>query len=334
MKAIRLIGETHYQETSLSQLLAYQETSKQNEKTQTLFREESNKVSMDHSLQFSQSRISKQFSQKYSEYQSNYVSQISKLKADSVNIPNSKQKDSHSFDQIINIFYQDEENKQQKRLNYQTTPSQSKYQLPHFPKTAINNILGFPIFLFTLFISTKYTIFVFLQCQLLLYTIIKLNYFIITKRISVQLRVIIFLYNNSANGNTLLNDPRDITYIIQSLPRFWNRSSIPCLNTSLLYQLKSTERCCSRVLIADCEYQNIQILEMILSRFKVNSQRAFSTEDVIKLFETKKMFMWQYWICFVFYKCGFTKKRRFMVKQIHQGQNDLKRIYNWNNRTY
>ncbi|CAD8075440.1 unnamed protein product [Paramecium sonneborni] len=266
MKAIRLIGQTHYQETSLSQLLAQQDTSKQNEKTYTLFREESNKVSMDHSLHFSQSRISKQFSQKFSEYQSNYVSQISKAKADSINNLNQKQKDSHSFDQISNIFYQDEETKQQKRVNYQTTPSQSKYQLPHFPEAIINNSLG-----------------------------------------------------NSANGNnsggaanTFLNEAREREQTFLSQPQLTELKqqptssnlfldfgtdplssiqipiSVPTKMQSEIIKFSTTGRCCSRVLIADCEYQNIQILEMILSKFKVNSSRAFSTDDVIKLLETKK----------------------------------------------
>ncbi|CAD8088046.1 unnamed protein product [Paramecium sonneborni] len=267
MRAIRLIGQTHYQETSLSQLLAQQDTSKQNEKTYTLFREESNKVSMDHSLHFSQSRISKQQSQKFSEYQSNYVSQISKVKADSVNIPNSKQKDSHSFDQISNIFYQDEETKQQKRINYQTTPSQSNYQLPHFPEANINNSLG---------------------------NIVNEN-------------------NSGVAPNNLLNDAREREQTFLSQPQLTEQlKQQPTLSNLYLdfgtdpfspiqipitvsakmqgeiIKFSTTGRCCSRVLIADCEYQNIQILEMILSKFKVNSSRAFSTEDVIKLLETKK----------------------------------------------
>ncbi|CAD8149355.1 unnamed protein product [Paramecium octaurelia] len=244
MKAIKLIGGTHYQETSLSQILAIQDTLKQNDKTYTLFREESNKISMDHSLHFSQSRISKQFSQKYSEYHSNYLSQISK----------------HKPDQTSYIFHQDEETKQLQRLNYQTTPSQSKYQLPYFPDATINNSLN---------------------------------------------------NNSGPYGNTLNIDgrEREQTFISQQ-----QQSELKQATSSNLYidfgvdlpsqiqmpvsrpvkmqgeiiKFSTTGKCCSRVLIADYEFQNIQILEMILAKFKILSSRAFNTDEVLKMIETKK----------------------------------------------
>ncbi|CAD8072444.1 unnamed protein product [Paramecium sonneborni] len=243
MKAIRLIGGTHYQETSLSQMLVLQDTLKQNDKTCTLFREESNKVSMDHSLHFSQSRISKQLSQKYSEHHSNYFSQFSKFKAD----------------QTSYIFNQDEETKNFQRLNQQATPSQSKYQLPHFPEANINNSIN----------------------------------------------------NNSAYGNTLNIEVRDREQTFNSQQQFSESKQQPASSNLQLdfgidvpaqiqlpisspvkmqgeiIKFSTTGQCCSRVLIADCEFQNIQILEMILDKFKIISTRAFSTDEVIKLIETK-----------------------------------------------
>ncbi|CAD8102199.1 unnamed protein product [Paramecium primaurelia] len=244
MKAIKLISGTHYQETSLSQMLVMQDTSKQNDKTYTLFREESNKVSMDHSLHFSQSRISKQFSQKYSEYQSNYFSQISKIKAD----------------QTSCIFHQDDETKHLQRLNYQTTPSQSKYQLPHFPDATINNSINNNSVVYgnTLNIDGRD----------------REQTFISQQQISE--------IKQPTSSNLYLDFGVDAPSQIQ-IP-----VSRPVKMQGEIIKFSTSGKCCSRVLIADYEFQNIQILEMILTKFKILSSRAFSTDEVLKMIETKK----------------------------------------------
>ena len=54
-----------------------------------------------------------------------------------------------------------------------------------------------------------------------------------------------------------------------------------------VFKYKLSSQCCSKVLIADSEYLNIQVLELILSNYTKKIDRVFTGEDALKKIEEK-----------------------------------------------